>query len=258
VTFFDVQAVLIWGADVSKHIKALGSATLMLNGDMGPTSIGMKTHLLASYEEDKYTIVSRYAADRLVQRSGSAFVQHMKQVASTERNPTLRGWAFELGFFVEIEQAAREGKGILVKVRGTSDGIESWPGTTVNSFDPDAFDATALVGAWARPNKWNQGGYDAVLMTAKGDNMTVDIKVVQVTSAVSHALKLRYVESLIERTVKAGFEVISVDIVFVIPHGATFRVGSVTGFGERLLALNRGARTMDDKIRVVELIGPLF
>jgi hypothetical protein len=244
--------------DIAKHIGALGSAMMLLNGDMGSTSIGSKTHLLASYEENMYTIVSRYAADRLVQRSGTAFVQHMKQVAWSERNPTLRGWAFELGFFGEIEQAAREGREIRVKVRGTSDRIESWPGTVVKSFDPEAFDATELFGSWARPTKWNQGGYDAVLVTAKGDNLTVDIKVVQVTSAVSHALKLRYVESLIARTVEAGLEVINVDIVFVIPRGAAFRVGPVTGAGPRLEALHWRERTMDEMVRVVELIGTIF
>jgi hypothetical protein len=244
--------------DIAKHIGALGSAMMLLNGDMGATSIGSKTHLLASYEENMYTIVSRYATDKLVQRSGTGFVQHMKQVAWSERNPTLRGWAFELGFFVEIEQAAREGREIRVKVRGTSDRMESWPGTIVNSFDPEAFDATELIGSWARPTKWNQGGYDAVLMTAKGDNLTVDIKVVQVTSAASHALKLRYVESLIARTVEAGLEVINVDIVFVIPRGAAFLVGPVTGVGPRLEALHWGERTMDDMVRVVELIGTIL
>jgi hypothetical protein len=35
--------------DVVKHIAGLGNATLMLNGDMGPTSLNIKTLLLASY-----------------------------------------------------------------------------------------------------------------------------------------------------------------------------------------------------------------
>jgi hypothetical protein len=239
-------------ADVARHLDALGSATFMLNGDMGATSIGIKTHLLASYEDNKYTIVSRYAADQLVARAGATFVQHMSEVASQQKNPTLRGWAFELGFFVEIEQAVRESRGIQVKVRGTSNEMESWPATTVNIFDPKAFEVANVVGAWARPSKWNQGGYDAVLMTRKG-KAKVALLAVQVTAGQTHDLKLDYVESLMESVVTQGFEVASVDVVFVVPPSSAFQVGSVRGAGQRLRLLGWQTGKEHEKVRVVEL-----
>jgi hypothetical protein len=207
--------------DVVKHIAGLGNATLMLNGDMGPTSLNMKTHLLASYKPGTYTIVSRYVADLLVKRAGSAFVQHMELVAQEQSNPALLGWAFELGFFVEIEQAARQHRKVQVKVCGAGNNLESWPATPVSNFDPKEFKVPDILDAWARPIAWNQGGYDAVLLTSEADGK-VSVRVVQVTAGITHSLKLNYVESLLQRVVKEGFEVKSVDVVFVVRRAITF------------------------------------
>jgi hypothetical protein len=239
-------------ADVVKHVAALDSATLMLNGDMGPASIGAKTHLLASYAADKYTIVSRYVADLLVKRAGSAFVQHMTSVAREQSNPALLGWAFELGFFVEIEQAARQHRRVQVKVCGAGNNVESWPATPVSNFDPKEFKVPDILDAWARPIAWNQGGYDAVLLTSEGDGK-VAVRVVQVTAGITHSLKLNYVESLLQRVVKEGSVVDSVDIVFVVPRASAFRVGSISGPGKTLQAFGWRSGNEPSKIRVVEL-----
>jgi hypothetical protein len=236
--------------DVVKHIAGLGDATLMLDGDMGPTSLNMKTHLLASYVPGTYTIVSRYVADLLVKRAGAAFVKHMTAVAGEQKNPALRGWAFELGFFVEIKQAVRERRSVQVKVWGSGNNVESWRATPVSNFDPKEFKVPDILDAWARPITWNQGGYDAVLLTSVGDRK-VAVRVVQVTAGITHSVKLSYVESLLERLVKQGFEVESVDVVFVVPRASAFRVGSISGPGKILQAL--GWRSGNELVRVVEL-----
>jgi hypothetical protein len=239
-------------ADVATHVAALGSAMFLLNGDMGPTSLNMKTHLLASYAPGTYTIVSRFVADLLVKRAGSGFVQHMASVAEEQSNPALRGWAFELGFFVEIEQAVRERRSVQVKVCGSGNNVESWPATAVSNFDPKEFKVPDILDAWARPIAWNQGGYDAVLLTSEADGK-VSVRVVQVTAGITHSLKLNYVESLLQRVVKEGFEVKSVDVVFVVRRAITFQVGPISGTGDTLRAL--GWRSGDElrNVRVVEL-----
>jgi hypothetical protein len=117
-------------ADVATHVAALDSATFLLNGGgMGPTSINMKTHLLASYSVACF-------ADLLVKRAGSGFVQHMASVAEEQRNPARLGWAFELGFFVETEQAVRQRRSVQVKVCGTGNDVESWPATRATRWVP--------------------------------------------------------------------------------------------------------------------------
>jgi hypothetical protein len=199
-----------------------------------------------------YTIVSRYVADLLVKRAGSAFVQHMTSVALEQSNPALLGWAFELGFFVEIEQAARQHRNVQVKVCGSGNDVESWPATAVRNFDPKEFKVPDILDAWARPIAWNQGGYDAVLLTSEADGK-VAVRVVQVTAGITHSLKLNYVESLLQRVVKEGSVVDRVDIVFVVPRASAFRVGSISGTGDTLRAL--GWRSGDElrNVRVVEL-----
>ena len=93
----------------------------------------------------------------------------MTAVAREQSNPALRGWAFELGCFVEIDQAVRERRSVQVKVWGSGNNVESWPATPVSNFDPKEFKVPDVLDAWARPIAWNQGGYDAVLLTSAGD-----------------------------------------------------------------------------------------
>jgi hypothetical protein len=222
-------------ADVATPVAALGSAMFLLNGDVGPTSLNIKTHLLASYARSRTRSRARFVADLLVKRAGSGFVQHTASVAEEQRNPALRGWAFEPGFFVEVEQAVRERTSAQVKVCGSGNNVESWPATAVSNYDPKEFKVPDILDAWARPIARKQGGYDAVLLTSEADGK-VSVRVVQVTSGITHSLKLIYVESLLQRVVQ-GFQVVSVDVVFVVPRASAFRVGSISGPGKTLQAL---------------------
>ena len=129
---------------------------------------------------------------------------------------------------------------------------ESWPATAVRNFDPKEFKVPDILDAWARPIAWNQGGYDAVLLTSEGDGK-VAVRVVQVTAGITHSLKLNYVESLLQRVVKEGSVVDRVDIVFVVPRASAFRVGSISGPGKTLQALGWRSGNELSKIRVVEL-----
>jgi hypothetical protein len=188
----------------------------------------------------------------LVKRAGSGFVQHTASVAEEQRNPALRGWAFEPGFFVEVEQAVRERTSAQVKVCGSGNNVESWPATAVSNYDPKEFKVPDILDAWARPIAWNQGGYDAVLLTSEADGK-VSVRVVQVTAGITHSLELNYVELLLQRVVNEGFEVKSVDVVFVVRRAITFEVGPISGTGDTLRAL--GWRSGDElrNVRVVEL-----
>jgi hypothetical protein len=74
-----------------------------------------------------------------------------------------------------------------------------------------------------------------------------------VTAGITHSLKLNYVESLLQRVVKEGFEVKSEDVVFVVRRAISFQVGPIKGTGATLRAL--GWRSGDElrSVRVVEL-----
>ncbi len=69
-------------------------------------------------------------------------------------------------------------------------------------MEPKEFKVPEILGAWARPIAWNQGGYDAVLQTSVGDEK-VAVRGVQVKAGMTHSLKLNYVD---ERVVKEGDE----------------------------------------------------
>jgi hypothetical protein len=75
-----------------------------------------------------------------------------------------------------------------------------------------------------------------VLLTSVGEgDGKVAVPCRAVTAGITQSLKLDYVESLLERVVKQGFEVESVDVVFVVPpRGSAFRVGPISGPGKTL------------------------
>ena len=91
-----------------------------------------------------------------------------------------------------------------MKVCETGNDVESWPATSVRNFDPKEFKVSEILGG-ARPIAWNQGGYDAVLLTSVGDGM-VAVRVVQVTAGTTNSLKLNYVESLLGALREAGLQ----------------------------------------------------
>jgi hypothetical protein len=126
-------------------------------------------------------------------------------------------------------------RSVQVKVCGAGNNVESWPAKPVSNFDPKEFKVPDILDAWARPIAWNQGGYDAVLLASEGDGK-VAVRVVQVTPA----KRIPSSSTTSSRCWSAWcrtFEVVSVDVVFVVPRASAFRVGSINGPGKTLQAL---------------------
>jgi hypothetical protein len=163
-------------------------------------------------------------------------------VAQEQTSPALLGWAFELGFFVEIEQAARLRRSVQVKVCGSGNNVQSCPAMAVSTFEPKEFKVPGILGAWARLIAWNQRGYEAVLLTSVDDGK-VTVHVAQVTAGITHSLEFNDVESLLQRVGKEGFEVKSVDVVFVVRRAIAFQAGPISattllwGFRVRVVEL---------------------
>jgi hypothetical protein len=127
----------------------------VLSRGTGLASIGAKPHLVASQWTSTRSC-SRYVADLLVKRAYASRAAGAPRVV------------FELSFFVEIERAVRERRSAQLTVCGLGYNDESWVATPVSNLDPKEVKAPEILGAWASSIAWNQGGYDAVLLTSEG------------------------------------------------------------------------------------------
>jgi hypothetical protein len=96
-----------------------------------------------------------------------------------------------------VGPAASQLRRVQLKVCGAGNDVESVPGTPVCDLDPKEFKVPDNLDAWTRPIVWNQGGYDAMLLTSEGDGK-VAVRAVLVTAGITPSLKLTYVESLLQ------------------------------------------------------------
>ena len=64
---------------------------------------------------------------------------------------------------------------------------------------------------WLKPEKWNQGGYDAVFI----DHTANLLRFVQVTTSHKHEFKSEYFNSLID---KIGLPFKTIEVYFVVPE----------------------------------------
>ena len=138
------------------------------------------------------------------------------------------GWTFEMLFFSVLNHRSDGVR--LFDAEGKS---HNWPKGTPTLFDPLNVAEkmnTLKRGGWIQPKKWNQGGYDAVLITKNEGTKTHEVTFVQVASGVEHDLKLYYMHALLRR-LQSFLSIGKVEVVFVVPRGNIhqFKIGNLTG-----------------------------
>ena len=85
-------------------------------------------------------------------------------------------------------------------------------GAPVESLIPDEGKTNVC-----KPTKWNQGGYDAIFVTA-GSGKKLALRFGQLTKSTSHSLKLKYFAEVVSFLKNAGYVIESVEIAFIVPR----------------------------------------
>ena len=215
------------GVDSVKDISSY------LDGYVGPTSEGVVNRLLGLLSHDKKStttfITSEFVVLLCAEHMGPEkvimYAQHLSQLG----NPALMGWVFEMLFFSILRDRV-EG----VKMFDRNNKKHKWPKATPVRFDPLTITAVTPIlpaGWWGQPVKWNQGGYDAVLINRVSENAEKhNVTFVQVASGVKHDLKLYCMHALLRR-LQTFLPIGKVEVVFVVPKGkiAAFEIGDPTG-----------------------------
>jgi hypothetical protein len=100
-------------------------------------------------------------------------------------------------------------------------------------WDPSDIESVPAGGARLLPERWNQGGYDAVLLLPQVAANQFELRFLQVTRAQSgrHGLKLKYLQRLLQHLQNLGVTVVTISVTFVVPTALqkSYKAGIVVG-----------------------------
>ena len=186
-----------------------------------------------------WSFVSRFVATELAEKLGESFVRKIEELPGATENPSLRGVLFEMLFFARIGREAGlqvalrpEGEEAESENQGESEKRDDWKGCSVKPLEAREVDQARMQGTnrlCLKPLRWNQGGYDAVIV----DLYCKLVRFVQVTIAETHDLKLRYMYDCLKTlSIEEGGSW-KVEVVFVVPKENLykFRISNVENRG---------------------------
>jgi len=207
--------------DINTWIEKTSDKKLILQGLQGSTAPNSVNHLISRQRGKNgsfkpYTLASRYIILQLSKFCEASFVTEAARLSISLFNQAWDGWVFQIDFFMQLRSTLSR-KPHRLELKTKKGGKELWD---VHKFveyrDNDDFVDKELyvsVGDWGIPLRWNQPCFDAFQrLPDKG------LRIVQVTRAKSHSLKLEYVDELIKGLVALpGIEIARLDFVVVVP-----------------------------------------
>jgi hypothetical protein len=221
---FDTVTVM---ENLSRAVDSLDdAATLATSGQRSSSSIN---RLHAMFKRPSGVgavspVISQYAATLIATRCGSEAIKKFMSTHRDSSNPALDGWMLEMVFFASL----RKGGLALVDATGTE---VDWGESVVVTAD-DVPGLSSAHPVWIKPEKWNQGGYDAIMVCKR----TQYVRFVQVTSAHKHSFRIEYFYGwlkMLSESESQSFEVKTLEIFFVVEKDklSTFQISRVTGSG---------------------------
>jgi hypothetical protein len=275
--------------DIHDWIKTCNDMKSILNGMTGAHSEQAVNHLLGHYklddETERHPIISRFVAVEISKHCEASFVVAASNLSISFFNPSWDGWVFQIDFFMQLRTAHEKMTELRLTNKATKKSVVS---SSSKKDQPDEkIIEEGTVEAWKVPNqiefhnvkdlqgakvlndprreyenkktiqendwlictKWNQGCYDAAQLLPSNK-----LRIVQITRAKSHSLKLRFIRTLIAALISIGFQIDKdgIDVVFVVPSEDVFEfnlspnkvIGDLTEWNwkcgmERVLGLNR-------------------
>ncbi|POM80720.1 Crinkler (CRN) family protein [Phytophthora palmivora] len=205
------------------------AATVATSGQRSSSSIN---RLFGMFQRPRVVgtvspVISQYVATLIAVRCGpEAMETHLLSCCSSiERsNPALNGWMLEMVFFASL----RNGGLALVDAAGNT--VDTWGQSVIVVTDGIPALSSAQP-VWIKPEKWNQGGYDAIMVCKR----TQHVRFVQVTSAHKHSFRINHFYGWLKMLSESpeSFEVKTMEIIFVVEQEklSTFDFSTVTGNG---------------------------
>ena len=241
----------------------------LLSFSLGPKSSQAKTHLYSSFRSPtgvtKYAMVSERATQLIVDECGTNGIRALYQHALSLQNPSFLGWVVEADLF----NRAKSGSLLLKDKHDQSITITCQRGAPIefdygyllqlrkeNDVDELNEEVKKLVPGkgsvrTCKPKAWNQGGFDVVFVEVdSSDETKIQVRFGQVTKSPTHSLNLKYFAEFLQFFASTIYEVVSVEIAFVVPLGklSSFSISSskVNETGRLSLYTRYGTPHTDD------------
>ena len=166
-------------------------------------------------------LLSKYAALGLTSKGGPCAVMSIRDALGALNNKALDGWVFELLFFSRLEVEGLKLKpksGIVCKYH-----TAHWPFISTVPVDVNLFTGQADV--WIKPARWNQAGFDALLISP--GSRTVEF--FKVTRSLNHRIALSHFSSCLRHLDSSLNFTVVVNVVVPLAHLELFKPGPFTG-----------------------------
>jgi len=185
---------------INYAVSTCSNLELLLGGTQGNRATESVSSLLQDVSGGSF-LVSRFASRCVGKICESSFINRAKFHCP---NVSFDGWILEMDFMMQIRQAAG------LNLVGSSGEHLLWEKVKSESFrDPTELEDKVLSESqWLLPERWNQGGYDAVRVEVKADGVTVQFA--QVTRAENHGFKARFMNHMLAALAKNKVKFFSV------------------------------------------------
>jgi hypothetical protein len=230
-----------WLTDFNGHVAKIGSYQNIFTEAGGDEAVMAANHLRgvsiveteAGQQQKKYFFVSEHAAKELGKKCDDKrkFLISSYKKADEAKNPSFRGWIFEFDVDYQLVEACKTRKELTVTIRPST--LEKWKVdkyvafSTVPSLVAQIKQLEAGSTMWAKPEKWNQAAYD--FLRFREESGVLHMTVVNAASGEKHRVLLNVVNSLGQELAKHGCVLETIRFDFIVPKGAEFHYGSVSG-----------------------------
>jgi len=180
-------------------------------------------HLVTRYrlQSSELQLVSRGVARAIaLEIRDDKFRSFVLSLSLNQNNPTFKGWLFEMLFLHVIVKPGSKPlslKGCLIGDARSSRSLEfsSAIARVYKDFNIlKEYEADLSSDCWLIPSRWNNGGFDCLQLLPSAST----IRMVQITSAASHSLKMMYVRKVIvflNDTLNLSFK--NLEVYFIVP-----------------------------------------
>ena len=192
---------------LNESIECVGDIIPYIETTIGDTSHDVINRLFNIFKTETKkikSIVSPYASSQIGIIKGPLIAKKLYESLRKDMNPSMDGWMLEIWFFACLRNGG-------IKLFDKSNHEEDWETTFLCNFDPKK-PPNPQTPTWLKPEKFNQGGYDAVYV----DKPNKTVKFVQITRGDEHSLKINYFYDLMLKFAEF-FETKTLEIYFIVP-----------------------------------------
>ena len=241
-----------WDVDFTKHFCAVSNYEFVFNEAAGDETQIAVNHLrgvtmvvgTSGVALKKYFFISKHAARELAKKCSNKrkfLIASYKKADETE-NPAFKGWIFEFDVDYQLQLACEKKTEfkMVPRVPDEKEGEEEKRGEEVKrqvnhykEFSSVQEIATLLKKLaegdvlWLKPKLWCQKAYDFLCFWKNGDHLYM--LPANASAAKTHSVLLNVVKQLATDLASHSCVIEAIRFEFLVPQGASFKVGAVEG-----------------------------